>query len=135
MVLGEIVGSVGFAGPPVNVELFLADTVAHPIISHVDCLGALLFDGVVGNSGGSAIVGDHGGGWLGVAEFFKADTGWTGFFGVEEEGSQFGFSRRGLHFVHNLAENVDGAVVGGFQVAWLIAEVMETACTGSCFAS
>jgi hypothetical protein len=68
----EVVGFVATTFCPVNVKLALADAVADPVEAHVNGLGAFLFDGVVGDAGGGAVIGLYGGGRLGVAEFFKA---------------------------------------------------------------
>ncbi len=54
--VGERIRFVLFARAPIHVVLALAHAVADPIESHVDCFGAFLFDGVVGNAGGGAIV-------------------------------------------------------------------------------
>jgi len=56
MVFGEVIGTIGAARMPKNVELALADPVANPIKSHVDGFGLLLFDGVIGNAASSAVV-------------------------------------------------------------------------------
>ena len=74
MMLGEIVRTIEDAFFPVDVKLALADSVADPIETHIDCLGALLFDGVVGNAGSSAIVGNDGRGRLRMAELFEAES-------------------------------------------------------------
>ena len=57
MVFGEVIGMIGAAGTPKNVELALADPVADPIKMHVDGFGPLLFHGVIGNAAGGAVVG------------------------------------------------------------------------------
>ena len=54
---GEIISKVDGTFAPVNVKLTLADTIANPVKSHVDGFGAALFDGVVGDAAGGAIVG------------------------------------------------------------------------------
>ena len=41
---------------PIDVKLSLVNAVADPIKAHVNCLGLLLFDGVIGDACGSAIV-------------------------------------------------------------------------------
>ena len=51
MMFGVIIGAVGFAFGPENRELALAHSVSDPVKSHVDGLGALLFDGVMGVAG------------------------------------------------------------------------------------
>jgi hypothetical protein len=70
---GKVVSSVGDAVAPVDNELALRDAVADPIETHVHGFGPSLFDRVVGNAGGSAVVGDDGGRWLGMSEFFESD--------------------------------------------------------------
>ena len=57
MVLGEVIGPISDARSPKNVELALAHPVAYPIKPHVDGFGALLFNGVIGNAAGCAVVG------------------------------------------------------------------------------
>ena len=107
---GEIIRLVEDSFFPIDVELLLADSVTDPVKTHVDSFGAFLFDSVVGDAGGSAVVGLERGRWLGMAEFFEVDANGAGFFAVVEEGSEFGFGRTGEDFTHDLAENVDGAV-------------------------
>jgi hypothetical protein len=43
VVFGEVIGKVGFAGLPMDAEVALADTVAYPIETHVDCFRSALF--------------------------------------------------------------------------------------------
>ena len=76
----------------------------------VDSFGAFLLDGVVGDAGGSAVVGLEGRWWLGMAEFFEGDANGTGFFAIVEEGSELGFGSAGDDFAHYLAERVNGTV-------------------------
>ena len=85
MVFGEVVSLVEAAFFPVDVELTLADAVADPIKPHVDGLGALLFDGVIGDAGGGAVVSLDRRRWLGMAKFFEACAQWAGFLGVVED--------------------------------------------------
>jgi hypothetical protein len=73
VVFGGIVTPLGFALAPEDVELFLAHTVPDPVVAHVDGLGAALFDGVVGDTAGGAVVGDDDCGGLRMVEFVKAD--------------------------------------------------------------
>jgi hypothetical protein len=58
VMFGKVVGSVGDAAAPVDHELALADAVADPLKTHVHGFGSFLFDRVVGDAGGSAVVGD-----------------------------------------------------------------------------
>jgi hypothetical protein len=50
MVLGEVVGQIVGATPPVDEELALGDVVFDPVEAHVDGFSAALFDSVVGNA-------------------------------------------------------------------------------------
>jgi hypothetical protein len=52
---------------PTNDKLALANMITNPIKAHVDDFGSFLFDSVIGNAGGGAVVGLDGGGGLGVA--------------------------------------------------------------------
>jgi hypothetical protein len=78
MVFREVVGHVGRAAFPVDDELALADADADPVEAHVNGFGALLSDGVIGNTHGTLIVGLDGCGGLGMAQFGKggAEGGW-----------------------------------------------------------
>jgi len=66
--LGEEVGQVEAAGEMSDSELALADAVAEPVEPHVDTLGFLLFDGIVGEANGEFVVTEDGCRWLTVAE-------------------------------------------------------------------
>ena len=46
MMLGKIIGTIGFAFIPENLELALADAIADPIKAHIDGFGSFLLDGV-----------------------------------------------------------------------------------------
>ena len=60
--LGEIVGVVVAAASPVDEEFAVVDAIFDPIKAHVYSLDTALFDGVVGNAGGTGVVGlDWGG--------------------------------------------------------------------------
>jgi len=72
-VLAVVVSLVELAFAPENVKLALADSIADPIVAHVDGLGAFLFDSVVRDADGSAVVGGDGSGWLGPIELLQAD--------------------------------------------------------------
>ena len=69
MVLCVAIPVVGFARYPVDMEVALADTVANPIETHVDCFGAALFDCVVCDAFGGAVVCGEYGGWLWPSHF------------------------------------------------------------------
>ena len=140
MMLGEVIGLVENAFAPVNDKLTLACTVADPVKAHVDGFGSFLLDGVVGDARGSCVVGGHRSGRLLVSEFFEGDSEWACFTTIVEEGSKFSFSGTGKHFAHDVAHDMDGAVVGRSWVSgvWrfggvlgVAAEVVIAGCTGA----
>ena len=51
--LGEVVRLVGNSGGALDLELSLADTIVDLPEAHIHSLGALGFDSIVGDSGGS----------------------------------------------------------------------------------
>ena len=62
--LGEVVSKVVSAGPPEDNVVAEVDTVANPVVPHVNRLGQLEPDSPVGNTQGSGVVGDEGvGSW------------------------------------------------------------------------
>jgi hypothetical protein len=69
--------------------LALEDLVTNPIETHVHGFGAFLFDIVVGNAGGSAVVSLNWCRRLGMSEFFETGKQWAGFFTIMAEGSKF----------------------------------------------
>ena len=73
MVFGEIVSQVNATATPINEKLTLTNAIANPVKTHVDGFGSPLFDGVVGDATGGAIVGLEWGWWLYMPEFFKCD--------------------------------------------------------------
>ena len=68
---GVVVAHVLEAGMPMYTELFAGNLVRNPEVSHLHGTGALVFNSVVGNAGGSRVVAVNGRGWLGVAKFME----------------------------------------------------------------
>ena len=98
VMFGEVVGLVEAAFLPIDVKLSLANAVADPIKAHVNCLGSLLFDGVIGNACGSAIVHLDGHWGLQMVQFNESCLEGVGFFAVVEEGSKFSLRGAGNDF-------------------------------------
>ena len=69
MVFRDVVGEIGLPGAPIYLELLLVDSVPDPVEPHVDGLGALEFDVVVGDAAGGRVVDLNGSRWLGIAHF------------------------------------------------------------------
>ena len=105
---GEVVGFVDAAFLPINVVLPLSYSVADPVESHVNGLRTFLFDSVVGNPGGGAVVSLYGGGWLGMAHFGEGCSDGTGVFEVVEEAAEFHLQGTCKDLVHDLAKDQDG---------------------------
>jgi hypothetical protein len=57
MMFGKIIGKIGESQLPVDVENFVRNFVTDPIKNHVNDAGAFLFDGVVKDTIGGAVVG------------------------------------------------------------------------------
>lgn len=142
VVFGEIVGFVQNAFSPIDHKLALAGSISDPVKAHINCLGSLLLDGVVGNAGGSGVVSGNGCWWLFVAEFFKGDSKGAGFAAIVEEGSEFSFCSTSENFSHNVAHHVDGTVVGWRGIGWIrafggvfgvTAQVVVASSAGACF--
>jgi hypothetical protein len=112
MVFREVVGPVGRAAFPVDDELALADAVTDPVEAQVNGFGALLSDGVIGNTHGTLIVSLDGCGGLGMAQFGKGGAEHRGILSIDEEGSEFGFGGRGNNDAKDVAVHVDGAIEG-----------------------
>ena len=64
--LGEVITKVSTAWCPIEVELSLFDSILEPVESHVNGLGASLFDCVSENAMGDRVVSFKGCGWLGM---------------------------------------------------------------------
>jgi hypothetical protein len=118
------------ARAPVDKKLSLIDAITNPIKTHFHCVGLALFDGVIGDSGGSGVVSFDWCGWLRMSEFFKCGSKDSGFLSVDEEATYFRFGGRYHDGFQFLADNVDdtvgsGGLCGGFMViSGLVTEVM-----------
>ncbi len=50
VMIGEVICKIGVAGLPIDMQLFLFDSVLYPVESHVHGAGSALLDGVVDNA-------------------------------------------------------------------------------------
>lgn len=82
--LRKIVGMIGGAGLPVNLELVLGNTVADPVKSHVKCLGPFLLDCGVGDAGCCGIVGLDRRRWLRMSQCLQSIAEGAGFFPIQK---------------------------------------------------
>ena len=104
VVLALVVGKIGGSRLPVHFELALFGSVLDPIEAHIDGFGSLLFDCVISDVRGSAVVGLDRGWWLIVAQFFETGSNkGAGFFSVVEQCAEFSFGDAGNDFAEDLA--------------------------------
>ena len=59
---------------------------------------------------GGIVVGGHGRGRLWMPHFFEGDAQGAGFLAVVKERAEFSLGSAGEDFVHDVTENMDGAV-------------------------
>ena len=71
VVFGVVVPKVGASGAPVNLELTLTSAISVPVEAHVNCLRPFLLHVIVCKSHHCGVIYLHGGGELGVSEFFE----------------------------------------------------------------
>ena len=82
---------------------FLCLLTQQPKISHVHGLRPLPLDGIIYDAYRRRVVDVDGGGRLRVVHLFQCEADDSGVHGVEEEGSQFGFSCRGSYTLEDCA--------------------------------
>jgi hypothetical protein len=112
---GEVVCKIFAGSVPTELELFLGFAIAKPVIAHVDCAGAALFDGVVDETNGSSVVKCDWCGGLRVTEFFEGRSDGNGLFAINEGGSNFGVCGGGSDVSNNGGGIKDGTVgLNGF---------------------
>ena len=64
----------------------------YPVEAHINCLGLLLFDGIVGKPFFCLIVNAEGSGGLWVTKFAESGTDRDGLLDINEGGVNFGLS-------------------------------------------
>ena len=72
VVFREIISSIQDPFFPIYVKLALSHAITYPIITHIDGLGPFLFDGVVYDSRGGAIISGYGSWRLRMSELCKS---------------------------------------------------------------
>ena len=105
-----IITSVVVAGFPIYFELALSAYVTDPIETHIDGLGAFLFDGVRGESYGGGVVHLHFGGRMGMIHLLQCGSDRDSLLTIDVGCSYFGFCRRSHDIVHDFVDTVDWAV-------------------------
>jgi hypothetical protein len=133
MMLGEVVGLIGFFRLSVDNELALVNPVADPVETHVHGFGSALLDRVVGDAFSAFVVGLDGCGRLWMTEFLEGDAEAAGILRNVEQGPKLSFCCQG----HVMFEDDTGDVyspIGDCQVrrVMVAAEEEDAPCTGSC---
>ena len=112
MVLGKIIGTIGCAGRPVQIELPAGNAVSEPMIAHVKSLRLFHANLRVENTVSGSIVGFK---WstssrLFVTHFFQSSKHRHGFLGIEEEAASFGFGGGGGNSANGFAQDMNSTV-------------------------
>ena len=121
MMFCKVVSNVVGARCPINAEVALGDAIPYPIEAHVDGFGADLFDGPVHDATGSGVVGFYWCGGLWVSHFAERVANYSAFFGVEEEGTDFGFGGA----CHDAADDFGNVEDGAIEHRWTAGEISK----------
>ena len=130
VVLGEIIAQVFGSGFPENVKVFLDNAITYPVISHVNSTRALSANCVVHYAIGSGVVGCDRSGGLWESHFGKRSADDFAFFGVDEEGTDFGFRGRGGNVLED-SGGVEDCTIGYLGFIWLIPEEKMSTCSAA----
>ena len=99
-------------------ELALLYSVLDPVETHVDGFGAPLFDGGIGNAGGTCIVRLDQCGALGMSHVFKGLAEYGTVFAVVEQRSGLGFGGGGHNCFDDGGVHMNGAIEGRWRIFW-----------------
>jgi hypothetical protein len=89
VMLGEVFSTIVCPGLPEDKDFSLAGPLLDPVETHVDGLGSLLFDGVLGESHGSGVINQW---WhLRMTHIFERCLNGDGFLAVHVGGCNFCF--------------------------------------------
>ncbi len=130
-VLCKIVSFIFVPGFPENVEMFLDNSVADPMVAHVDGAGTLAPDGVIGNAVGGGIVGSNGRGGLYVSHFGRCSANNFALCAIYKQTADFRFGGRGGDMLED-AGGVEHSAVVDFRFVWLVAEEKMSTRSAAC---
>ena len=93
VVLGEIIGSVSFAGGPIEIELTLCNAIFEPVIAHIKGFGFFHSHLSLQDAGGSGVVSfkRSTSGRLFVTHLFEGSDHGDSFLSIEKDTAGFGF--------------------------------------------
>ena len=90
-VLRVVVGKIANAGLPLDDELAVLDAILEPIETHVNCLGAFLFDSSIEDAAGDTVVSCDESGRLGPSHFMESLPEGDSGLGIDECRAGLGF--------------------------------------------
>ena len=112
----------------------LFNAILEPIISHVDGLASLLFEGAIEDALAYLIVGDDGGCRLWVAEEFQSYSDWAAFLATLIGCSHFCFRGRGNNRFNDVSDDmqvtIQRRIVLWFGGVGMVAEVEVVGSSG-----
>ena len=83
MVFSEIVSQISFPWGPIDLKLALGNAVLEPVEAHVNGFGSILFDGVVEDTIGRAVVSSDRCRGLFVSQYNEGDAVWDCCTGIQ----------------------------------------------------
>jgi hypothetical protein len=119
---GHVVSKITLSRGPEDMEVTLFDTLSYPVVSHIECSGALLFDSFGDDPAGGRVVCLNGGWVLFVTHFGEDVMDDSAFFAVDKEGAEFGFGGSRCNVFEDSRGIKNGSVEDG-RLVWLIAKI------------
>jgi len=91
-------------------ELAVLDVILKPIETHVNCLGAFLFDSSIEDATGDTVVSCDDIGWLGPSHFMESLPEWDSGLGIDECRAGLGFGGQREDIAHDASEDMEGPI-------------------------
>ena len=110
VMFGVIVTHVFESGVSIDVELLASNLIGNPKIGHFHGGGALVLDGVVGNSGSGGVIAIDGSQQLWVAKVLESEVDDTAFLGIAKQCSEFCFGHRCCDIFEDCGDDIDGTI-------------------------
>ena len=112
-------------------KLALGNAVSDPVEAHVDDFGSILFDGVVEDTIGCAVVGSDRGRGLFVSQFNEGDSVRDCYMGIQVACTDYRFGSGREDILH---DGGDGAEGGVEEFTIFVSEEEEASCSASSLA-
>jgi hypothetical protein len=105
-----IIANIFTSWAPIKVELFLADSVGQPMVSHIHCFGSLLSDFFVHDAVCRRLICSQRRWGLCLVQLGECDSEWGAALGVVKARSNFRFCSGGNHVFDDGGDIKDGSV-------------------------